>query len=175
VQVPGMVGHAAHDRSREDEMTILKRMGGALAVGLAALTLLSAGVATAESDRYGQQKVVYHINGDGGEADKAYRGALRNVQNHINAVGKDNIEVKVVLHGNGVGLLQNAMENEQLQMDVTSLRGQNVSFLVCNNTLTGRDIDYETDLFEVFEDQIVPSGVAELSYLQGQGYTYVKP
>ena len=25
------------------------------------------------------------------------------------------------------------------------------------------------------EDQIVPSGVAELSYLQGQGYTYVKP
>ncbi|WP_432255544.1 DsrE family protein [Limimaricola sp. AA108-03] len=157
-------------------MTILKRMRGVLAAGLAVLTLLAAGNAAAQdSDRYGQQKVVYHINGNGGEDDKAYRGALRNVQNHINAVGRDNIEVKVVLHGNGVGLLQNAMENEQLQMDVTSLRGQNVVFLVCNNTLTGRDISYEEDLFEVFEDQIVPSGVAELSYLQGQGYTYVKP
>ncbi|MCZ4262522.1 DsrE family protein [Limimaricola sp. G21655-S1] len=157
-------------------MTILKRMRGVLAAGLAVLTLLAAGNAAAQdSDRYGQQKVVYHINGNGGEEDKAYRGALRNVQNHINAVGRDNIEVKVVLHGNGVGLLQNAMENEQLQMDVTSLRGQNVVFLVCNNTLTGRDISYEEDLFEVFEDQIVPSGVAELSYLQGQGYTYVKP
>ncbi|MGR3592581.1 MAG: DsrE family protein [Limimaricola soesokkakensis] len=157
-------------------MTILKRMRGVLAAGFAVLTLLAAGSAAAQdSDRYGQQKVVYHINGNGGEDDKAYRGALRNVQNHINAVGRDNIEVKVVLHGNGVGLLQNAMENEQLQMDVTSLRGQNVVFLVCNNTLTGRDISYEEDLFEVFEDQIVPSGVAELSYLQGQGYTYVKP
>lgn len=133
------------------------------------------GALAQDSDRYGQQKVVYHINGNGGEGDNAYRGALRNVQNHINAVGRDNIEVKVVLHGNGVGLLQNAMANEQLQMDVTSLRGQNVEFVVCNNTLTGRDIDYETDLFEVFEEQIVPSGVAELSYLQGQGYTYVKP
>lgn len=157
-------------------MTILKRMRGVLVAGFAVLTLLAAGSAAAQdSDRYGQQKVVYHINGNGGEDDKAYRGALRNVQNHINAVGRDNIEVKVVLHGNGVGLLQNAMENEQLQMDVTSLRGQNVVFLVCNNTLTGRDISYEEDLFEVFEDQIVPSGVAELSYLQGQGYTYVKP
>ena len=157
-------------------MTILKRMRGVLVAGFAVLTLLAAGSAVAQdSDRYGQQKVVYHINGNGGEDDKAYRGALRNVQNHINAVGRDNIEVKVVLHGNGVGLLQNAMENEQLQMDVTSLRGQNVVFLVCNNTLTGRDISYEEDLFEVFEDQIVPSGVAELSYLQGQGYTYVKP
>ncbi|PSK80972.1 hypothetical protein CLV79_1183 [Limimaricola soesokkakensis] len=157
-------------------MTILKRMRGVLAAGFAVLTLLAAGSAAAQdSDRYGQQKVVYHINGNGGEDDKAYRGALRNVQNHINAVGRDNIEVKVVLHGNGVGLLQNAMENEPLQMDVTSLRGQNVVFLVCNNTLTGRDISYEEDLFEVFEDQIVPSGVAELSYLQGQGYTYVKP
>ncbi|MGR3500654.1 MAG: DsrE family protein [Limimaricola soesokkakensis] len=157
-------------------MTILKRMRGVLAAGFAVLTLLAAASAAAQdSDRYGQQKVVYHINGNSGEDDKAYRGALRNVQNHINAVGRDNIEVKVVLHGNGVGLLQNAMENEQLQMDVTSLRGQNVVFLVCNNTLTGRDISYEEDLFEVFEDQIVPSGVAELSYLQGQGYTYVKP
>lgn len=156
-------------------MTILERIRGTLAAGLAALTLMAAGPAMADSDRYGQQKVVYHINGNGGEADRAYRGALRNVQNHINAVGRDNIEVKVVLHGNGVGLLQNAMTNEKLQMDVTSLRGQNVTFLVCNNTLTGRDISYEEDLFEVFEDQIVPSGVAELSYLQGQGYTYVKP
>ncbi len=43
------------------------------------------------------------------------------------------------------------------------------------SAVDSRDIDYETDLFEVFEDHIVPSGVAELSYLQAQGYTYVKP
>ena len=60
-------------------------------------------------------------------------------------------------------------------MDVTNLKTQNVAFNVCNNTLVGRKINYETDLFEVFQDNIVPSGVAELSRLQQMGYTYIKP
>jgi hypothetical protein len=41
--------------------------------------------------------------------------------------------------------------------------------------LVGRKISYENDLFEVFEDDIVPSGVAELSHLQQMGFTYIKP
>ena len=131
--------------------------------------------ASAANERYGKQKVVYHINYNGGDGDKAYRGALRNIQNHINAVGKDNMEIKVVLHGNGVGLLKSAQSNDKLQMDVTSLKTQNVAFNVCNNTLVGRNIDYHNDLFEVFEDDIVPSGVAELSRLQMMGFTYIKP
>lgn len=129
----------------------------------------------AASERYQKQKVVYHINYNGGDSDKLYRGALRNIQNHINAVGADNLEVKVVLHGNGVALLASAKTNEKLQMDVTSLKSQKVAFNVCNNTLKGRNISYENDLFEVFEDDIVPSGVAELSRLQQMGYTYIKP
>ena len=133
-------------------------------------------VGSADADeRYGKQKVVYHINYDGGEDDKAYRGALTNIQNHIDAVGGDNLEVKVVLHGNGVGLLSSAKTNSALQSQVLNLRGQRVAINVCNNTLVGRKISYENDLFEVFEDDIVPSGVAELSYLQQMGYTYIKP
>ncbi|MCI5078505.1 DsrE family protein [Oricola sp.] len=148
-----------------------------LAVIMASLAVAAASLTGAASanERYGQQKVVYHINYKGGEDDAAYRGALRNIQNHINAVGKDQMEIKVVLHGNGVGLLQDAKTNEKLQMDVTSLKTQNVVFNVCNNTLVGRKIDYQNDLFEVFEDEIVPSGVAELSRLQMMGYTYIKP
>ncbi len=125
--------------------------------------------------RYGKQKVVYHINYDGGEGDKKYRGAMRNIQNHINAVGAENMDIKVVLHGNGVALLKSAVSNEPLQSAVASLKSQEVSFHVCANTLKGRKISYEDDLFEVFEDDIVPSGVAELSHLQQQGYTYIKP
>lgn len=143
---------------------------------LAVAILFAASVATGNAnERYGQQKVVYHINYNGGEDDKAYRGAMRNIQNHINAVGAENIDVKVVLHGNGVSLLKAAKTNEGVQSDVLNLRGQNVNFHICNNTLVGRKISYENDLFEVFEDDIVPSGVAELSYLQQQGYTYIKP
>ena len=148
-----------------------------LATAAAAFAIATASLAPAlaEGERYGQQKVVYHINYNGGEDDRAYRGAMRNIQNHINAVGAENLDVKVVLHGNGVGLLMSAVDNQKLQMDVTNLKTQNVAFQVCNNTLTGRKISYSDDLFEVFEDDIVPSGVAELSHLQHQGYTYIKP
>ncbi|MDW4499035.1 DsrE family protein [Sulfitobacter sp. D35] len=128
-----------------------------------------------DTERYGKQKVVYHINYDGGPESKAYVGAMRNIQNHINAVGAENLEVKVVLHGNGLGLLMSAKEHERLQSVVASLKGQNVGFQVCNNTLKGREISYEDDLYDVWEEDIVPSGVAELSRLQQMGYTYIKP
>jgi len=143
---------------------------------MAALGLMVSFMAAANaSERYGKQKVVYHINYTGGADDKKYRGALRNIQNHINAVGAENMDIKVVLHGNGLGLLMSAKANEKLQSQVTSLKSQNVNVHVCANTLRGRKISYEDDLFEVFKEDIVPSGVAELSHLQQQGYTYIKP
>ena len=126
-------------------------------------------------ERYGKQKVVYHVNYEGGDKDKKYRGAMRNIQNHINAVGVENLEVKVVLHGNGLGLLASAKTNDALQGQIASLKSQNVSVHVCSNTLKGRKISYEKDLYDVFEEDIVPSGVAELSRLQQMGYTYIKP
>ena len=69
----------------------------------------------------------------------------------------------------------NAKNNDQLEGAVASLKSQNVAFHVCNNTLKGRKIDYNKDLFDVYEEDIVPSGVAELSRLQQMGYTYIKP
>ena len=142
---------------------------------IAALVALASITAAEASDRYGKQKVVYHINYDGGPESKKYKGAMRNIQNHINAVGAENLDVKVVLHGNGLGVLMKAKENETFQTAVSSLKGQNVSFHVCNNTLKGRKISYENDLFDTWEEDIVPSGVAELTHLQQQGYTYIKP
>lgn len=146
----------------------------AAALLVAASIFQGAGEASAK-EGYGKQKVVYHINYNGGEGDKKYRGALRNIQNHINAVGSENMDIKLVLHGNGLGVLSRAMENEMLRGQVLGLKGQNVAVHVCNNTLRGREISYEDDLFDVFEEDIVPSGVAELSHLQLQGYTYIKP
>jgi intracellular sulfur oxidation DsrE/DsrF family protein len=156
---------------REDLMkSLITRL-----LAVVALAIAAAGPATAQDSRYGQQKVVYHINYDGGEDDRAYRGAMTNIQNHINAVGAENLDVKVVLHGNGLGLLMEARSNEQLQTQVAGLKGQNVAFNVCNNTLQGRKISYSDDLYDVWEEDIVPSGVAELSRLQQMGYTYIKP
>jgi intracellular sulfur oxidation DsrE/DsrF family protein len=150
-------------------------------IRIIALCLLAVAVSAAAvsksvaNERYGKQKVVYHINYKGGENDAAYLAALNNIKNQINAVGEENIEIKVVLHGAGVDLLQDAVKNQKLQVDVLNLRARKVKFDICNNTLVGRKIDYKKDLFEVYQEDIVPSGVAELSRLQQMGYTYIKP
>ena len=128
----------------------MKLLSALLALGLAFAFTTGASA----GERYGKQKVVYHINYNGGDADKRYRGAMRSIQNHINAVGTDNLEVKVVLHGNGVALLASAKNNQRLQSAVTRLKTQNVSFHVCNNTLRGRKISYEDDLFEVQQTEV---------------------
>jgi intracellular sulfur oxidation DsrE/DsrF family protein len=148
-------------------------------VGLMAWT--GATVAASEGEK---QKVVYHINGDN---PKQQAGALRNIQNHINAVGKDNLDLRVVMHGNGVSMVllpehlgnvkgfKAANADPQMQARIDGLKDQGVAFKVCANTLNGRKVSRENDLYMVEEGDIVPSGVAELAILQGQGFSYIKP
>jgi hypothetical protein len=149
---------------------------------LIALPLLAAAPVFAADDGYSKQKVVYHINGYGA---KQQAGALRNVQNHINAVGAENLELAVVMHGNGVSMvlypdaagdtkMQEGNADDQMQARIAGLKQQGVRFEVCANTLKGRNVAVD-DLYDVSEADIVPSGVAELSKLQQQGYTYIKP
>ncbi|MBT8126744.1 MAG: DsrE family protein [Gammaproteobacteria bacterium] len=133
---------------------------------------------------YGKQKVVYHVNYDD---PKKQAGALRNIQNHINAVGKDNLDIKVVLHGNGLAMLlepdslekltkfKHANADETMTAKIDGLKNQGVSFQVCDNTVRGRKVDVQTDLYNVSQDDIVPSGVAEVAALQQKGYVYIKP
>ena len=137
---------------------------------LGLLALGAAGCATTEG--YGKQKVVYHINTDD---PKVLKAAMNNVQNHINAVGKENIDLRVVMHGPGVDLLSLAKKDEGVKGNVDKLKMQGIAFNVCANTLKGKKLNYKTDLYDVSEKDIVPSGVAEIAHLQKLGYTYVKP
>jgi hypothetical protein len=137
---------------------------------LAVLTVLSTGCATMFGEE--KQKVVYHINYND---EKQLNAALGNVKNHINAIGKDKIDVKVVMHGNGVDLLKTANTDLDMQQKVIGLKKDGVAFQVCNNTLKSKKINYKNDLFDVSEKDIVPSGVAEVANLQQKGYVYIKP
>jgi len=139
---------------------------------------------TNASERYGKQKVVYHINYDN---PKQQTGALRNIQNHINAVGAENLDLKVVLHGNGLALLlepdsleklkkfKHANADDTMTAKIDNLKNQGIIFNVCENTVKGRKVDVDTDLYNVEKKDIVPSGVAEVARLELMGYAYVKP
>lgn len=124
----------------------------------------------AAENGYHKQKVVYHIN------DSAVAAvALRNVQNHISALGTGNAEIVVVTHGKGIDFLledwTDAQGKSQGDM-VQDLANQGVVFNVCRNTLTGRKIDENQVNMNAV---IVPSGVATVGELQLRGYVYVKP
>jgi intracellular sulfur oxidation DsrE/DsrF family protein len=144
---------------------------------------LTPAIAEDNASHYGKQKVVYHINEDD---PKAQAGAMRNIQNHINAVGKENLDLKVVMHGDGLSLLltpdalkntkmKNGNATQEMQATISGLKDQGVGFQVCGNTLKGKQIDFKKDLYDVGDADVVPSGVAELARLQGMGYTYIKP
>ncbi|CAA6823209.1 MAG: Blr3520 protein homolog, hypothetical protein [uncultured Thiotrichaceae bacterium] len=154
---------------------------------MATAALLVASVmntAVAEDTGYGKQKVVYHVNYDD---PKKQTGALRNIQNHINAVGAENMDIKVVLHGNGLAMLltpdsldklkkfKHANADDKMSAKIDGLKDQGVAFNVCNNTVKGREVSLKDDLYNVDEKDIVPSGVAELAKLQQEGYVYIKP
>ena len=153
-------------------------------VTLVFMSMMSIAPATAEGKAYGKQKVVYHINYDN---PKKQAGALRNIQNHINAVGAENLDLKVVLHGNGLALLVEpdalsklpkfkfANANDKMTAKIDGLKNQGVAFNVCANTVRGRKVSVGDDLYNVDQADIVPSGVAELAKLQIQGYMYIKP
>ncbi|MBE9560569.1 MAG: DsrE family protein, partial [Proteobacteria bacterium] len=150
-----------------------------LAAFLMSVCLLMMTAANA-SERYGKQKVVYHINYDN---PKKQSGALRNIQNHINAVGAENLDLKVVLHGNGLALLlepdalaklkkfKHANADENMTAKIDNLKNQGIDFNVCANTVRGRKVDVEHDLYNVDKGDIVPSGVAEVARLQQMGYS----
>lgn len=159
----------------------MKKLLKVVLAGLVGLIAWS-GVATAmEAEK---QKVVYHVNGDN---PKQQAGALRNIQNHINAVGKDNLDLRVVMHGNGVSMVllpesldkvkgfKSANASPQMQATIDGLKHQGVQFKVCANTLKGRKVTMDEHLYMVEGADIVPSGVAELGILQAQGYAYIKP
>lgn len=134
---------------------------------LGLLALVAAGCATTQE----KMKAVYHVNSDD---PKVIKAALGNIQNHITAIGKDKADIKVVMHGNGLAMLQLAKTDEDVRTKIDKLKLQGVAFNVCANTLTAKKID-KKDLYDVSDKDIVPSGVAEIAILQSKGYAYIKP
>ena len=58
---------------------------------------------------------------------------------------------------------------------IDNLKSQGIDFNVCANTVRGRKVNLESDLYNVDKSDVVPSGVAEVARLQAMGYSYVKP
>lgn len=136
-----------------------------------------------QNPNYPPQKVIYHLNSANPEIQQ---NTLNNIQNHINAVGKNQLEIILLLHGGGISLLlkpealthsklTQAHATLEIQQNIQYLKQQGIQFKVCANTIQNNHINPEHDLFDVHPNDIVPSGVAELAHRQNMGYAYIKP
>jgi intracellular sulfur oxidation DsrE/DsrF family protein len=141
------------------------------AVCVAALALVALGASAALAGGYGNQKVAYHINSNN---LKVIGAALRNIQNHINAVGEDKLDIIVVVHSGGHVMFRKGKTTPQILAKIKSLKKQGIKFALCANTLRAKKLTLK-DMVGITKEEIVPSGVAELGELQMKGYAYIKP
>lgn len=122
-------------------------------------------------DAFGKLNIVVPLTSD----DKGIQGMkLRNITNGLKAADawKGKMNVAVVLYAKGVTLLKNP--DEQVQKKIDELKGMGVQFKVCDNTLREQGIDFH-NLYHVTEADIVPSGFAEVAYLQARKHYVVDP
>ena len=135
----------------------------------AVLSLLSAGCATTLATPGSEDRVVYHFS----EGLEQASDGLRNVGNHLEV--NPNARIIVVSHAKGVDFMlkgakdKNGNKYEDL---VEQLEMQGVRFDVCQITLRNRHLS--KDQFIEYAT-FVPSGVAEISKLEHEGYAYLKP
>jgi intracellular sulfur oxidation DsrE/DsrF family protein len=120
-----------------------------------------------EGTKQVKHHVVVQVNFDG---EKQWDEVLRNVENLKKALAKDgDIEVEIVTHGKGVGLLTTKDPDLQARLKALSDSGDQIA--ACGNTcnkehLTAKDLaSYVT---------IVDAGVAEIVRRQEQGWSYLK-
>jgi intracellular sulfur oxidation DsrE/DsrF family protein len=113
-----------------------------------------------------KHKVVFHVN----VADEArWQEVLTNVENVQKAFGGSSVEIEVVAHGAGIGLVQ--LKNAALRDRIAAIEKTGPVFAACSNTLRKQQLT-AADLTPGV--RIVDSGVAELIRKQEEGFSYVK-
>lgn len=113
-----------------------------------------------------KEKVVIQVS----DSDaKKWALALNNVKNVQQELGKDNVEVEVVVYGPGIGMLK--LESE-VAARVDEAVGAGVKVVACENTMKGQKLT-KADMLP--SAGYVPAGVIELMKKQKEGYAYIRP
>ena len=151
-------------------------MGRLFKVALLALMVssvsLMAGSFGGSSSWFGHRKhyIVVHVDRNDALTQKL---VLKNVANVVKHYGKDKVKIEVVAYGPGLQLLVKGTPNADLVR--TMAQEDNIRFSACNNTInaiiakTGEAPDLIDGVI------VVPSGVARITELEEDGYTYVRP
>jgi intracellular sulfur oxidation DsrE/DsrF family protein len=153
---------------------------GAAALGIGAYAFGHTGetapwVRQMEFAAYGRQQVIYHVDEGAGFFNGRFRHVLQVAQNHVNAVGADKLDLRIVMQSEGVDLLAWAKKDPTARAQVDALKAQGVKFEICRNTLIKRRIDPDRELYDVKRGDVIRTAVGEIAALEQQGFQYIKP
>ena len=138
----------------------------------AAVLLVSVTINTSFAEQtYPPQKVIYHINYPDTSRINA---TFTNISNHLAAVGEDNIDLKVMVHGAALDYFLSASENEARQVLLDTIRLEGAQLLFCGNTLDAYNKTID-DIYGAEAEDRVQAGLPAIVALQQQGYIYVRP
>ena len=132
------------------------------------LGICAVGLSRAAETVQNPHRVVMHLNsGD----EKVQRGALNNIRNLYQEVGREHVRVELVVHGAGLTLL--TKKDSTLASELAQLKAAyDVEFTACSNTMKAQGLT-RADLIDQV-DRTTPAMV-RLIELQEQGWIYIKP
>ena len=133
---------------------------GAIAAPAGAQTALSGAGGTAKKYRV----VMQVSNPDPRGWNQTLSNALQLTKN----AGKENVEIRIVANGAGIGMLKQGSPSAQL---VAAALGQDVKVLACGVTMKALQLEKEDMLPDI---GYVPGGLIEVLDRQRDGWQYVK-
>lgn len=112
------------------------------------------------------QKVVLQVS-DNDEGK--WNLALNNARNLQAELGKDKIDIEIVVYGPGIGMLKGESTVGNRVADAGSA---GVRVVACENTMKAQKLSKDDMLASI---GYVPAGVIEIMERQRQGWAYIRP
>lgn len=114
-----------------------------------------------------RHRVVFEVTVDG---DDQWTAVLNNIENLRIALGAERVEIAVIAHAQGLGMLLGRDHGERASR-MKSLAHGGVTFAACENSMQKKDVTKEHLLSFA---TTVDSGVAEVVRKQQAGWSYLK-
>lgn len=131
-----------------------------------AASLLCGAAPQALAQQGAKHKVVFQVS----DADPAkWNLALNNARNVQTDLGKNNVQIEIVVYGPGLGMLK---ADSKVADRLAAALDQSVGLLACENTMQNTKVTREQMYSGI---GYVQAGVTHLMKRQGEGWAYIRP
>lgn len=115
-----------------------------------------------------EEKIVYHLHTIQSDT---FKRAINNLENLKKGMSEREIDIKVVMQGNSIRLLNPLQRNEKLWSRFVKLRDSGVDIEVSRNNFN----ENKTLIEDGFNPTLFDNVFSRLVELQRQGYRYITP